>query len=83
MDIYCVNSFFEDLLFPLIKPLDNLYLFGGQVIEFVDELVYLLNGLNYFKYSDGVNIQKPQIKAPIVAPLEGAFTYGFAIRVYA
>ena len=24
----------------IIKPLDNLYLFKGQVLEFVDELVY-------------------------------------------
>ncbi|MCZ7356140.1 MAG: hypothetical protein O8C65_04345 [Candidatus Methanoperedens sp.] len=25
--------------------------------------------------------KKPQMKAPRVTPLEGAFTYGFAIRV--
>ena len=63
MNMYYVNTFFEDLSFPLIEPLDNVYLFRGQVVEFVNELVYLLNGLNYFKYSDGVNIEKPQMNA--------------------
>ncbi len=41
MDIGQVNSFFEVLLFFFIDPLDNLYLSGGQVVEFVDELVVL------------------------------------------
>ncbi len=35
IDIGQVYSFFEDMLFPLIEPLDNLYLSGGQVVEFV------------------------------------------------
>lgn len=34
---------------------------GGQVEEFVDELVYLSDWFYYFKYFDGVNIQKPPI----------------------
>jgi hypothetical protein len=34
-----IIDFSESISSPLIEPLDNLYLFGGQVIEFVDELV--------------------------------------------
>lgn len=34
--------FAESISFPLIEPLDNLYLLGGQVIWFVDELVDLV-----------------------------------------
>ena len=48
MDIDQVNSFFEVLLFFFIEPLDNLYLFGGQVVEFVDELV------DFFLFDCGV-----------------------------
>ena len=36
------NDFSESISFPLIEPLDYLYLFGGQVVEFVDELVDLV-----------------------------------------
>ena len=34
--------------FPLIEPLDNLYLSEGQVVEFVDELV------DFFLFDCGV-----------------------------
>ena len=63
MDMYYFNSFFEDLLFPLIEPLDNLYLFRGQVVKFVDELVYLglfgwvveiVGGTSVFKFFSAI-----------------------------
>ncbi|PKL52841.1 MAG: hypothetical protein CVV36_10255 [Candidatus Methanoperedenaceae archaeon HGW-Methanoperedenaceae-1] len=33
--------FSGSISFSLIEPLDNSYLFGGQVVKFVDELVNL------------------------------------------
>ena len=81
MNMYYVNSFFEDLLFPLIEPLDNVYLFGGQVVEFVNERVYfqLYDNLVQLKYFPHELSLSPDKLTPSSAEANSPITFSLSI----